>query len=51
MLSCSVGARVFIAQGINPTAFLPFPPTGRKPAGTEGFLLGGKDALANCVMA
>jgi len=51
MLSCSVCARLFVAQGINPTALLPFPRLAANLAGTEGFLLGGNDALANCVMA
>ena len=39
-----------VAQGINPSPSA-FPRLAANLAGTEGFLLGAKDALANCAMA
>jgi hypothetical protein len=38
-----------VAQGINPPSA--FPRLAANLAGMEGFLLGGKGALANCAMA
>jgi hypothetical protein len=44
----SVCARVFVAQGLNPTAFPPLPRLATNFANMEGLLFSEFDALANC---
>lgn len=46
----SVCARVFVAQGLNPTAFPPLPRLATNLANMEGLLFGEFDVLANCVI-